>query len=281
MFVKLPPYDPVLYDGNHLEARQVDVLEPMMKIFRWAKKYYFFADISGWENLPKDRHVLLVGNHNGGLGTPDLPLLITAWHDRFKDARPLHMLAHDVNFIFRTTAMMTCLAGGLRATRANGLKVLQEARRDLLIYPGGGKEFFRPFTERYRVNFFGHKGFIRLALRAGVPIVPVVACGAHESLFIIASNRRLARALGLDKKKIPVIPLQFSFPLGLTLGLVPNIPTPTKVQIHFEKPFLLDEYGPEDADNDDALELIYEQVLGRMQKRMDILADSRLLPAFF
>ena len=41
------------------------------------------------------------------------------------------------------------------------------------------------YSERAKVDFFGRQGFLRLALKAGVPIVPLASVGAHETYVIL------------------------------------------------------------------------------------------------
>ena len=43
----------------------------------------------------------------------------------------------------------------------------------VVVFPGGDYEVFRPWTERNQIEFGGRKGFIVLALSAGVPVVPI------------------------------------------------------------------------------------------------------------
>ena len=39
--------------------------------------------------------------------------------------------------------------------------------------PGGDRDTWRPYSKRYDVCFAGRKGYARLAIKAGVPIVPI------------------------------------------------------------------------------------------------------------
>jgi 1-acyl-sn-glycerol-3-phosphate acyltransferase len=81
--------------------------------------------------------------------------------------------------------------------------------------------------------FGGRRGFARLAMDAGVPIVPIVTAGAGESLLVLSSGQRLARALRLDKTlRMKSLPLSFSLPFGPSIGvvgMVPYLPLPTKL----------------------------------------------------
>src|SRR5207244_5851441 len=80
-------------------------------------------------------------------------------------------------------------AGGMEADPEAAEHALC-AGGSVLVYPGGDHEAFRPWTERHQIDFNGRTGFIRLALRTGVPIVPAVSCGAHHSVVLLSRVHR-------------------------------------------------------------------------------------------
>ena len=63
--------------------------------------------------------------------------------------------------------------GTIEAGRGNARAAL-DAGAAVLVYPGGDWEVHRPSWHSGRVEFAGREGFVRLALAARVPIVPVV-----------------------------------------------------------------------------------------------------------
>ena len=73
----------------------------------------------------------------------------------------------------------------------------------------------RPWKERHQVKFAGRTGYIKLAMSAGVPIVPLVASGAQSTFYVISDNQWLAKTLRLDKMlRLKVLPLMLTFPWG-------------------------------------------------------------------
>jgi len=277
----IPAFDPGLHSGENLAARNPELLEPILKAVRWASRHYFRTEISGWENLPSSGRMLLVGNHNGGFASPDMFIFFTSWHDRFGQTRPLYAIAHSgvIEDIPLAASFLTT-AGAVKGTRENALQVLKHDNASLMVYPGGGVDLFRPFSDRYKIELAGHMGFIRLALEAQVPIVPVVSCGAHESTIILSSNRGLMKKLGLNRRGVPVWPLMLGIPWGPVLFPAPSLPLPTRVQIHIEQPISLEVYSPQDAEDEGVVRKIYNQVRWRMQARMTELAGKRRYPAF-
>ena len=146
----------------------------------------------------------------------------------------------------------------------------------MLVYPGGDYEVHRPSWERNRVDFGGRKGFIRLALEEGVPIVPVVAIGGQETALFLSRGEHLARALRLDRLfRLKVLPISLALPWGLNVGdMLGHIPLPAKITIEALPPVdLRGEFGPRpDVDE------VYEHVHRLMQDTLDALAAERRFP---
>jgi 1-acyl-sn-glycerol-3-phosphate acyltransferase len=126
------------------------------------------------------------------------------------------------------------------------------------------------------VDFAGRKGFIRLALAKNVPIVPVVAIGGQETALFLSRGDRLARMLRLDKLfRLKVLPLSLALPWGLNVGdMLGHFPLPAKITIEVLPPIHLREEFGREPDIDE----IYDEVVGRMQRTLDALAEERRLP---
>ena len=146
----------------------------------------------------------------------------------------------------------------------------------MLVYPGGDHEVFRPWTERHKIDFNGRTGFIKLALRAGVPIVPAVLCGAHNSVVVLSRGDRLVRFMPhLRLMRVKVMPIMLGLPWGISFGL-PTLPMPAKVTVDVGAPIdLAAQYGSDAADDDAVVQRIYEDVTGGMQRTMDDLVAER------
>jgi 1-acyl-sn-glycerol-3-phosphate acyltransferase len=143
----------------------------------------------------------------------------------------------------------------------------------VLVYPGGDREAFRPFTERHRIVLAGRKGFVKLALRAGVPIVPLVSVGLHESFIVLTRGDRMAEKLGLKKLlRTEVMPIGLGLPWGLFPAFFPFLPVPTHIDMRFLEPITLDG----DPEDDDLLAEGYDRVLSAMQEAMDELSRDRV-----
>src|SRR5207302_8028347 len=129
---------------------------------------------------------------------PDVWGFAVAWYERFGYSRPLHILGHEMLFAVPFFARLFERVGVMRASQKVA-RALLAAGRDVLIYPGGDIETWRPYSRRWEVDFAGRTGYARLALEAKVPIVPVAHSGAHETLRVLTSGRGFARAIGLHR----------------------------------------------------------------------------------
>jgi 1-acyl-sn-glycerol-3-phosphate acyltransferase len=118
---------------------------------------------------------------------------------------------------------------------------LLEREQLVAVFPEGFKGTGKGWRERYRLQRFGRGGFIEVALRAKVPIVPVAIVGAEETFPMIANARLLASLL-----RLPYLPITPTFPLLGPLGL---LPLPSRWVIEFGEPIPMDGY-PDDAADD-------------------------------
>ena len=69
---------------------------------------------------------------------------------------------------------------------------------DVALWPGGEVDSLRPWSERDQANLAGRKGFVKMAIRAGVPIVPIATVGGADAMPVLIRGDRLSRALRLD-----------------------------------------------------------------------------------
>lgn len=254
-----------------LERRDPQAISAFMATFGPLIDAWFATEVRGLEHIP-DGPALLVGTHNGGLMTPDMWGLMLAGWRHFGPELPAYGLAHDQVMRFPPSGRAMGLLGAVPARPGIADRLLSRGAR-VLVYPGGDVDAFKPWSERHVVKFAGRTGFIRLALRQRVPIVPVVSVGAHETLRILTDGRSAARALGLKRwLRIEVLPVFLCLPFGLGVGPIEShLPAPSRVRIQVLPPLWLSE--PPDA-ADDALRVgeLAEAVRGTMQQALDALA---------
>jgi len=246
---------------------------PLMEIYG----RYFDSEVRDVERLPDAGPVLLVGNHSGPNCDPDTPSLMAAWYAKNGFDNPLVVLSYDLIFAVPGARDFFRRLAQVPANRQSAAAALDRGAA-VLVYPGGLEDIARPWIERNRIVLAGHKGFIKLALRKGVPVIPIVSHGGHESSIVLTRGRRLANALGLGKFRTYTLPLVFTIPWGVVLGPIPAFPIPTKVTLQVCEPMNWNHLGPEDAEIPEVLERCYEEIHTRMQDALDALATEYPYP---
>ena len=240
--------------------------------------YWFRMEIEGWEHLP-DSPVLLIGIHSGAPFVWDAWTVGIQWWRRFGTDRPLHGTAHDA-------LMASPLIGsyfrkmGVLPAAPDSIASALEAGHDVALWPGGEIDSLRPWTDRDQAVLAGRKGFIRMAIRAGVPIVPIATVGGPDSMPVLARGRRLAKALQLDKvARLKMFPISIQAPWGVSPAMLPELPLPTKIRTAFQPPVKLSR-DPAKAKDVDYVDRKYDEVQQSIQDGMDTLARRRAFPIF-
>jgi 1-acyl-sn-glycerol-3-phosphate acyltransferase len=252
-------------DPSSLDPEMVDLLAPYVDA---ACRFWFRLDVRGIERMP-DGPALIVVNHNSGIAYIEMmgaaaQLMAAGRGDRDR----LHALGHDAIVDAPILGPFLVRSGTVRAGHAQAAAVFARGRK-VMVCPGGNYEAFRPWTERNRVDFGGHKGFLRLARRHGVPVVPLVMHGGHNGFVVLRSGRRLARWTGLRKAlRTDSWPLYLGLPWGVAFGPWPHLPLPVRCTAELLDPIHLGGFD----DDEVGLQRAYDHVVGTMQVSMDRLA---------
>lgn len=254
------------------EVPERGVTRAAIDLARWFAGSYHKTTVEGAERVPAEGPVLMVGNHSAGLMPMDALFAIDAIQAIQGEERHVHPLVHDFAYAAPSVARHAHRLGILRASHENAQAAF-EAGRIVLVYPGGDREAFRPFTERHRIVLAGRKGFVRLALAAGVPIVPLVSVGLHEAFIVLTRGDRAAERLGLKKLlRTEVLPIGLGLPWGLFPAFFPFLPAPTHIDMRFLEPIVLDG----DPEDDEVVGEGYDRVEAAMQDAMDDLSRDRV-----
>jgi len=221
----------------------------------------------GVENVPAEGGALLVSNHSGAL-PPDAPMIMQAIRHEHTTPRPVYMLGEHWFKGYPGVGMFTNKIGLVAAHPANAQRLLRDERQLALVFPEGQKGSRKLFWQRYRLRRFGRGGFVRTAIAAGVPIVPVAVVGAEEAMPIFAHVPLLQRLTGLI-----YFPVNHAFPhFGLAAGAMY---LPAKFKIRFLEPIDFSGYGPDDAEDVALVQSLAEDVRARIQAQLDVLLASR------
>lgn len=212
--------------------RETLLFRVLPKLLLEILEKYFRLHVSGTEKIPRKGPVIIAPNHSGFSG---FDAVILGHVIQEKARRIPRVLTHHFWFLTETTAIPAQKMGFTEATYENGLEALKK-QNCVVLFPEGEHGNFKASKNMYEVQEF-RRGFIRLALETGAPIIPAAIIGAEET-HINLSQLKFSRFL-----RGTVLPL----PLNI-------IPLPVKWRIHFLEPIYLP-YGPEKAADS---ELVYE-----------------------
>lgn len=238
---------------------------------------YHRAKWIGLENIP-DEVFLGVGNHTGMHFMPESFLWLAKYHAQHRSVSMLTLIHHMIHDIGLTLKLPVNELGFIEATRGNALTALKSGYA-VTVYPGGDRDVARSYKDRHRIDFFSHLGYVKMALKAQVPILPIVGCGGGETMYVIDNGERIADFFGLKKHfKVHTWPFFWSFPLGFHLGHFPHfgVPLPAQITMSVLEPIRLDQYDPSDADDPQVVRDINCEVMEAMQNEMDRLAEGRI-----
>ena len=238
---------------------------------------YFTPEVRGLDRLPPDGPVLLVGNHSGLYYMPEVWTCGQAILSRRGIDAPAHVLTYDLLFAVPGLGPVLRRLGAIPASTSQAEAALGRGSC-VMVYPGGDLEACRPWTRRNQVDFAGRQGFVRLALRCGVPVVPVAAHGGHHCVVVLARGDRLARAAGLNKLRINVFPFLAGFPFGVAPAFTPPLPMPAHLTLEFLPPLDWTAYGPGAAGDPGIVSACYDDITGRLQAAVDRLSAEHPHP---
>lgn len=161
------------------------------RVWNFLCDHYFRLEMDGWHRIP-DEPSLLIGIHSSGSLTMDAWTLVHAWSRRIEGRRILHGAAHDVLMASPVLGDYSKAVGVIPASRQGATAALG-AGHDVVVWPGGEQDAMRHWRHRDKAMLFGRKGFVRQAIRSGVPIVPVATVGGRDTVFELSEGRFIAR----------------------------------------------------------------------------------------
>jgi 1-acyl-sn-glycerol-3-phosphate acyltransferase len=211
--------------SEHIRALTRTLYDPMYR-------YWFRTEWEGFQHLPTEGGALLVANHAGAIPS-DAPAIMHGIETELH--RPVYGMAEYLFRALPVIGTMWSRVGGVPAHPDNAYRLLHDEQQLALVFPEGSKATGKRFGERYQLRRFGRGGFVEIAMRAGVPVVPLAVVGAEESMPIVFKSTRLAKMLN-----IPYFPVTANMLLLGPAGLLVYFPTKFKIRVlppvHFDVP---------------------------------------------
>ena len=265
-------------DATHTSSSDIPVWDPeriasFLEVARPLLKLWHRCQVRGLEHVP-DGGSLIVSNHSGGAFTMDFPVFLIDWCARFGVERPCYLLSHAVLF---KTPMGDWLRGiGLLPASREAAQTVLASGATLMVFPGGDYDVTRPFTRANTIDFAGRVGYVATALKANVPIIPIVSIGGHQNQLYLYRSEALARMLRLPRlARLAAVSITFGFPWGPSLlSIPPNIPLPTKITTQVLEPVNIRAEFGDDPDP----RVVDAHIRKLMQAALDELARKRRFP---
>jgi 1-acyl-sn-glycerol-3-phosphate acyltransferase len=251
-------------------AREVDdfglsrtFVERWQPRLAWLLQNYFRMTVSGAERIPASGAAMIVCNHSGLFPYDELLLkaAVTWAHPEHRSIRPL---SEDFAIHLPFAGIWLNRFGCVRACPENAERLLASGET-IAVFPEGGQGIGRLYRDRYRLGRFGRGGFVKLALRAQVPIIPAALVGADDAHPILA-RIALPPRLGL-----PTLPLTPTFPWLGPLGLVP---LPSRWALRVGEPVQLDA-DPSAAEDRPLVARLADDIRTRVQTLLDEALETR------
>jgi 1-acyl-sn-glycerol-3-phosphate acyltransferase len=193
-------------------------------------RHWFRVEWEGLETIPDKGGALLIANHAGAI-PHDAPIIMHGIETEI--GRPVYGMA---DYFFRTVPVVGTLwarGGGVVADPQNAYRLLREQGQLALVFPEGSPGPGKRFDERYQLRRFGRGGFVEIAMRAGVPIIPIAVVGSEEVMPTVMRVGPLKRLL-----RLPYFPVTVNMLALGPLGLL--VPLPAKIKLSVMDPITFD-----------------------------------------
>jgi 1-acyl-sn-glycerol-3-phosphate acyltransferase len=221
--------DPRMSDVDEW-GRSEHLRELVRRIYDPVYEHWFRVEWDGFDRIPTEGGALMVANHAGAIPA-DAPSIM---HGIERDlGRPVYGLADEIFKRVPVVNLAWSRLGGVQAHPDNAYRLLREQQQLVMVFPEGSKGPGKTYSERYQLRRFGRGGFVQIAMRSGVPIIPMSIVGSEETMPILFKLPMLARALG-----IPYFPVTANMLALGPLGVL--VPFPAKLRIRVLEPVTFD-----------------------------------------
>jgi len=184
---------------------------------------WFRVEWEGFDKIPREGGALMVANHAGAIPA-DAPSIMHGIEREL--GRPVYGLADQMFKKVPLVNLAWSRLGGVQAHPDNAYRLLREQQQLVMDFPEGSNGPGKTYGERYQLRRFGRGGFVQIAMRAGVPIVPLAIVGSEETMPILAKLPAVAKLLGL-----PYAPITANMALLGPLGALVSFPAKLRIRV--------------------------------------------------
>jgi 1-acyl-sn-glycerol-3-phosphate acyltransferase len=182
----------------------------VMRFLRPFVKVYHRSEVRGLNHFP-DGAAMIVSNHSGGMMPVDVPLFATAFYEHFGYSRPVYTLSHDM--LMSLPIDYLARAGFIRATPDNAEAALRSGGV-VIVFPGGDYDACRPTVRGNRIDFGGRTGYVRTAIKAEIPIVPMVGIGGQQAQLFLSRGEGWLGRFASTNRSVSSSHYRLAYPSG-------------------------------------------------------------------
>ncbi len=237
-------------DENRADLINYPFIESTYPLVSFLESYHSY-EIRDFERIPESGGGIIVGNH--GFLAYDIYLLAFKYYQKHK--KMWRGLTDHVIFKIPILREIFLALGIVDGNRDNASQLLKGGEF-LIVFPGGSKEAMKSSKERYMLKWEGRYGFLKMALKHRVPIIPAVCIGIDEIFDVHVNGYEFAEMLGIQDFPIPIFSGRFGLP----------IPKPVKLTHYIGEPLYFLESEYELYDDLDVLKKVQKRVKKILEK---------------
>lgn len=224
-----------------------------------AMRRYHRFEVYGLENIDRCKSSMIVGYH--GRGAAHDMIMLTALLRERSNAN-IRAIIHNA---VPKLPVFKWLPEGLGYLTDDGpsMQALIARNESLMVTPGGSREGTRSFRDRYRVSWGNRMGYLRIALRYHLPIIPTAGAGVDDTFIGLNDGYQLGKRLHIPGN----LPIWFAF--GATGPWPFTAPFPVKINCIVGKPINLEADGPVDPNDEAALQKLHQRIMQTVQDQLD------------
>jgi 1-acyl-sn-glycerol-3-phosphate acyltransferase len=242
-----------------------------VKVLSFISLFFYYlwnrVDVYGIENVPNKGSALLISNH-GGVVPLDAAHIVTSLIMKKEKPRLVRTLVE--RFLPTLPFVYTFMSrvGQVVGTYENA-EIIVDSGELLQIFPEGAKGATKPYYKYYELEEF-NVGFMEIALKKKIPIIPIGVVGSNEQALILFDFKALAKLL-----KVPNFPITPFWPLMGPFGLMP---LPSKYRIIFGAPMDFTDHSEEILEDPEKVKELVEEVRSEVKRLINIGLDMRPAP---
>ncbi len=166
----------------------------LLKYLKPVLKLCFRPKWEGLANLPRQGPYLLVANHNAGVGLAELCSIALFWADNYPQGGKLTGFAHPIGYRLPWVRALHRRLGNIPSTYEAAGQAAEKGV-SILVLPGGDHDSLAPVWLGENADFAGRLGFLRIAHKYQLPIVPLAISGSRFTAPILWRSQLLANLL--------------------------------------------------------------------------------------